>query len=77
MGVPIGIDLGTTYSAIAKWENTPGHVGANVYHVPLEGGYTMASKVFMQDVNDRTKYIVGQAALNNGCIIAGYVFLCF
>ena len=55
MGVPIGIDLGTTYSAIAKWENTPGHVGANVYHVPLEGGYTMASKVFMQYVNDRTK----------------------
>lgn len=77
MGVPIGIDLGTTYSAIAKWENTPGHVGANVYHVPLEGGYTMASKVFMQDENDRTKYIVGQAALNRGALFPDMYFSAF
>lgn len=61
--IPLGIDLGTTYSAIAKWENTMNHVGPLAYSFPLENADTLASKVYIQNPENHTSRIVGTHAL--------------
>lgn len=63
---PLGMDLGTTYSAIAKWENSKVHIGPKLFHFPLENSYTLQSKVFINDTSDKNKHIVGTAAVNRG-----------
>ena len=63
---PLGMDLGTTFSAIAKWENSKVHIGPKLYNFPLENSDTLQSKVFVNDPSDKDKHIVGTAAVNKG-----------
>lgn len=63
---PLGIDLGTTFSAIAQWENTKNHIGPKLYNFPLENSDTLQSKVFINDPSNKEKHIVGTAAVNKG-----------
>ncbi|MBI5252239.1 MAG: Hsp70 family protein [Desulfomonile tiedjei] len=54
----LGIDLGTTFSAIARWDG----LGPEVY-VGLEGTYTTQSVVYYQeDCEDGDEYVVGELA---------------
>ena len=46
--LPIGIDLGTTYSAIAKWEVKPNSIDSHVYYINDDSKYEMASKVYYE-----------------------------
>lgn len=70
MSHPIGIDLGTTYSAIAKWEVKPAHTGPCVYNNPTEtaagGSPTLASKVFFPNAESKDKPVVGTPAIQKG-----------
>lgn len=62
---PIGIDLGTTFSAIAKWESTPGFTGSKTYTLPLEGNDVLPSKIVIQDDGN---IICGTMAISQGQI---------
>lgn len=64
--IPLGMDLGTTFSAIAKWENSKVHTGPKLYNFPLENSDTLQSKVFVNDPSDKDNHIVGTAAINKG-----------
>lgn len=70
MSHPIGIDLGTTFSAIAKWEVTHARVGSRVYNNINEnisgGSTTLASAVYFKDVNSRNTPVVGTPAKQFG-----------
>ena len=61
--IPLGIDLGTTYSAISKWENIHNHIGPKLYYFDQENNYFLPSKVYYED---NAKYIVGTAAIRKG-----------
>lgn len=63
MAIPLGIDLGTTFSAISKWENTLNHVGPKPYNFPLENSDTLPSKVYIQKPEDKSSRIVGSPAM--------------
>ena len=52
-GVAIGIDLGTTYSAVQVWRNN------HVDPVPLQDGFTLASAVALVPGEER---LYGEAA---------------
>ncbi|MEY8611508.1 Hsp70 family protein [Parabacteroides segnis] len=81
MSHPIGIDLGTTYSAIAKWEVKPAHTGPYVYNNPTEnvsgGSSTLASKVYFTDASSYDKPVVGTPAINKGVIKPNLFFSAF
>lgn len=65
----IGIDLGTTYSAISKWTKTPsGHQTASVYNIPSQGNDYLSSKIYLDGVdnNGEINFIVGSLAGNKG-----------
>ena len=64
---PLGIDLGTTYSAISKWTRTVAFTGSKPYNIPLENKETLPSKVFLEaGDNGDVSYIVGTMALKEG-----------
>lgn len=65
MGKPIGIDLGTTYSAIAGWKETGLYVGPECYNFPLEGQNYLASKIYFPNLGDRSDVIVGKGAIKH------------
>ena len=81
MAHPIGIDLGTTYSAIAKWEVTPNHIGPYVYNNPTEniagGSPTLASKVYFPNADSKDITIVGTPAIQQGTIRPNLYFKAF
>lgn len=81
MSHPIGIDLGTTYSAIAKWEVKPAHTGPYVYNNPNEtvagGSFTLASKVYFSDVTSIDTPVVGTPAIQRGLKKANLYFSAF
>lgn len=81
MSHPIGIDLGTTFSAIAKWEVRPSNTGPNVYNNPTEntsgGSLTLASKVYFPDINSKDRPVVGTPALQQGVIRPNLYFSAF
>lgn len=66
---PLGIDLGTTYSAVSRWVSSPRYNGADPYTLPLEGGPTLPSKVFVEEV-DRggVSFLVGRNARSQGTL---------
>ena len=66
MSNPIGIDLGTTYSAIAKWKVSKASTGSEVYYLALENQKTLASKVFIEDDEGKHNFLVGRNALKKG-----------
>lgn len=78
---PIGIDLGTTYSAIAKWEVKPTHTGPYVYNNPTEnnsgGSPTLASKVYFPNAESADKPIVGRPAIQRGITKPNLYFKAF
>ncbi len=65
---PIGIDLGTTYSAIAKWVNSTRLTGSSVYQMQKENRKTLPSKVFVELNNEEeiASYIIGKLAIKRG-----------
>lgn len=65
---PIGIDLGTTYSAIAKWQSIRGFTGSETYNIASEGKDTLASKVFVEIEDDEISFMVGKSAFQKGII---------
>jgi molecular chaperone DnaK len=69
---PLGIDLGTTYSAVSKWVSSPRYTGADPYTLPLEGGPTLPSKVFVEEADGGgVRFLVGRNALKQGILRPG------
>jgi molecular chaperone DnaK (HSP70) len=69
MSHPIGIDLGTTYSAIAKWVSKVQFTGSEAYHIPLENGYALPSKVYIEPDDDDENvhnFVFGKTAISKG-----------
>jgi len=67
MSKPIGIDLGTTFSAITRWEQKIAATGPEVYNIPAEAANTLPSKVFREDDGDSgSHFIVGRIAQQSG-----------
>lgn len=62
---PIGIDLGTTYSAIACWEDSTINYGPRVYNCPSEGQNYIASKIFFPDIKNREVATFGKWAIRH------------
>lgn len=81
MSHPIGIDLGTTYSAIAKWEVKVTHTGPYVYNNPNEnvsgGSFTLASKVYFSDATSIDTPVVGSPAIDRGILKPNLYFTAF
>ena len=67
---PIGIDLGTTFSAITKWVSKPNFVGSQAYQIPSETSDTLPSKVYLEkdEDNGQITFVVGSTAANMGVI---------
>lgn len=63
MSKPIGIDLGTTYSAVAAWKDSRLSVGPEIFHFPLEEKYFIASKIFIPDLKDKENVRYGKGAI--------------
>ncbi|ETR72717.1 MAG: Chaperone protein dnaK [Candidatus Magnetoglobus multicellularis str. Araruama] len=58
---PIGIDFGTSNSAIAKWVNTIKHTGTRVYTLNDQVQYLMPSFVYLDSDGE---FIAGKGAYN-------------
>lgn len=68
---PIGIDLGTTRSAVSKWTSRHGFTGSEPYNIQSEEQFTLPSKVFVEideDTGER-KFIFGRIAESKGMIL--------
>lgn len=65
---PLGIDLGTTYSAVSRWTSSARHTGADPYTLPLEGGPTLPSKVFVEETEGGVSFLVGRNARRQGIL---------
>lgn len=64
----IGIDLGTTYSAIAQWRVRPQSSESEVYYLSAVSQHTCASKVFIEQHNGSINFIIGPHAITKGMI---------
>jgi len=62
----IGIDLGTTYSAIAQWRVRPNGAESEVYNLNTIGRKACPSKVYVEEYNGHDNFIIGPAAITRG-----------
>lgn len=71
MSHPIGIDLGTTYSAIAKWVSRVRSTGSSAYYMPSEQSKSIASKIFIDFDEDSGEkdFVFGRVAQNKGTVL--------
>lgn len=62
---PLGIDLGTSNSAVARWVNTRGHTGGVVYNLNLgsdDDSRLLQSVVLAEEADGREHLVVGRHA---------------
>lgn len=59
---PIGIDLGTSNSAIARWANTFKFRKSLVYNLNDQDGYLMPSALYLQEYEGKKEFIIGKQA---------------
>ncbi len=59
---PVGIDLGTSNSAVARWVNTVKITGSHAYYLNSQSGHVMPSTAYLQEEDGKKEFLVGKIA---------------
>ena len=75
---PIGIDLGTTFSAIARWQDTGMVIGPECYYFQNEAKNYIPSKIFIPDLRNLAGDVLyGTMAIRRSIIAPDYFYSAF